>query len=74
MATGEGDEGTIVYREPKDEEDKDVMDSLDDVHDVGVFCQVTSVFAAASPKDSVYFFRSTNDSFVRSPTLLSVVR
>ncbi|KAG2018529.1 ATP-dependent protease La, variant 3 [Coprinopsis cinerea AmutBmut pab1-1] len=33
----------------REEEDKDVIESLDDVHDVGVFCQVTSVFAAAAP-------------------------
>ncbi|KAF6765789.1 ATP-dependent protease La [Ephemerocybe angulata] len=36
--------------ESTEEDDKDVIDSLDEVHDVGVFCQVTSVFAAA-PKD-----------------------
>jgi len=32
----------------REEEDKDVIDNLDEVHDVGVFCQVTSVFSAAS--------------------------
>jgi Lon-like ATP-dependent protease len=44
------DSEPIVIRETRDEDDKDVIDSLDEVYDVGVFCQVTSVFAAVPAK------------------------
>jgi ATP-dependent Lon protease len=48
----EDDINVIRARLAKEEEDKDVIDSLDEVHDVGVFCQVTSVFAAATPSSA----------------------
>ena len=40
----EDDINVIRARLANEEEDKDVIDSLDEVHDVGVFCQVTSVY------------------------------
>ncbi|TFK27853.1 ATP-dependent protease La [Coprinopsis marcescibilis] len=64
MRRGQPYLGAFLLKDKADaaDEDKDVIDSLDEVHDVGVFCQVTSVFAAASPPGSTPGKESTKES------------
>ncbi|KAH6889507.1 ATP-dependent protease La [Coprinopsis sp. MPI-PUGE-AT-0042] len=52
MKRGQPYLGAFLLKEKDSSSDKDVIDSLDEVHDVGVFCQVTSVFAAATPSSA----------------------